>query len=195
MDLSGLPQFTVDAVQPTAGDGDTIIVGRLSPLQGVRNPGGWLYRRPGPSIVGGLSHVPTRPGEIIEFRTPDLALAPELRPGIVYPWLDGYWQAYHVDMILDGNWEGRTFVSTPARYFRLDGVTGWQPDGAPLPEGAEDLGIRDGGWDHEHCELCGTHIGAGGDHHGFEDPEEHWLCDACYYTYALPRDLAFLTEA
>jgi hypothetical protein len=40
MDLSGLPQFTVDAVQPTADDGDTIIVGRLSPLQGVRNPGG-----------------------------------------------------------------------------------------------------------------------------------------------------------
>ncbi len=195
MDLSVLPHFTVDTVQHAPGDGDRTITGRISPLHGVRNAGGWLYRRPGPSIAGWLSHVPATPREVVEFHTFDLALAPELRAGVSYPWIDEYWQAYHVDMILAGQWEERVFVSTPARYFRLNGVIGWQPDGTPLPEDAEDLGVRDGGWDHEHCALCGAHIGAAGEPHGFVDPGEHWLCDACYHTYALPRDLGFLTEA
>jgi hypothetical protein len=54
--------------------------------------------------------------------------------------------------------------------------------------------VRDGGWDHEHCELCEAHIGGSGDPHGFVDPEEHWLCRTCHERYAVPRDLSFLID-
>ena len=95
-------------------------------------------------------------------------------------------------MILAGRWEPRTFSAAPAQYFRLGGATGWQPVGEALPHGAEDLGVRDGGWDHEHCELCNAHIGGTSDPHGYVDPEEHWLCPPCYQRYAVARDLAFV---
>ena len=195
MDLSGLPQFTVDEIRHEASTADALITGRFSHLKGVRNHGGYLYRRPGPSIVGRLSCVPTEASETVEFWTSDLEFAPELQPGSVYPWIDHYWQAYHIDMILAGHWEPQTFISTPAHYFRLGGATGWQPAGDPLPEGAEDLGVREGGWDHEHCELCSARIGPAGDPSGFVDPDNHWLCTACYERYAVPRDVSFAAEA
>lgn len=145
MELTGLAQFVVDDVAPASANGDAVVVGRFSHLRGVRNDGGYLYRRPGPSIAGALVRMPATPGEAVEFRTPDLALAPEMRPGVAYPWVDRYWQVYHVDMVLAGRWKARTFAAAAAHRFRLRGIAGWQPVGAPVPEGAEDLGVREGG--------------------------------------------------
>ena len=193
MDLSGLPQFTIDAVRQDE-DG-VLLTGHFSRLRGVRNGGGWLYRTDAPAIIGGLSHVPTAPGEPVEFRSPDDDMAAELAPGESYPWIDEYWQAYHVTMILAGRWEPRRFVAEAARYFRQDGVVGWQPLGGTLPEGAKDLGVREGAWDHEHCELCNAHIGGPGNPDGYVDPDDHWLCQACYERYAVSRDLSFAAEA
>ena len=192
MDLSHLPQFTIDEVHATTDDVEGRLVGRFSHLEGVHDNRGWLYRVDRPSIIGDLGRVPVRAGEPVSFVSPDPEYCVELRPGESYPWIDGFWQAYHVSMILAGQWEPRTFVSSPARYFRLNGITGWQRDGEPLLDGAEDLGVREGGWDHEHCELCNTHIGGPGDPHGFVDREEHWLCAQCYERYARPRDLSFV---
>lgn len=93
---------------------------------------------------GVLSRLPASEGDAVEFETPDAGLAHELAPGVNYPWVDGYWQAYHVTAILAGQWEPRVFSPTAARYFRLNGVTGWQPEDVPLLQGAEDLGIREG---------------------------------------------------
>ena len=195
MDLAGLPQFTIEEIRVVTGDPEVILVGRLSHLQGVRNETAWLYRSARGSIIGTASEIPTKPDRQVEYRTSDVGLAPELRVGAVYPWIDGYWQAYQVAMILAGNWESRTFASGPARYFRRDGVTGWQPADAPLMEGAEDLGIRDAAWDHEHCELCGARIGDSASGHAFVDPEDHWLCASCYERYAVGRDVSFAAEA
>lgn len=193
MDLIGLPQFTLDACHE-AEDG-LVLTGRLSHLRGVRSERGWLYRTDRPSVVGTLSHVPSAVGEPVEFRSADDGMASELVVGETFPWVDGYWQAYHVTMILAGQWESRHFAAGRARYFRQNGVIGWQPLADALPEGAEDLGVRDGAWDHEHCELCGTHIGVPGDPHGYVDPDAHWLCRACYERYAIPRDISFAVEA
>ena len=131
----------------------------------------------------------------MEFRTSDASLAPELEASTSYPWIDGYWQAYQVAMILAGRWEQREFHAQPARYFRLAGVTGWQPADAPLIDGAEDLGIRPAAWDHEHCELCNAHIGRNGEATGYVDPDDHWLCTGCYKRYAVNHDLSFVAEA
>jgi hypothetical protein len=46
------------------------------------------------------------------------------------------------------------------------------------------------GWDHEHCELCNTHIDAGD--FGYCDSDENWLCEKCYERYVVQRDLAFV---
>ncbi len=196
MDVAGLPQFTVLEVRAPRADGDTEIVGRLSHLRGVRNDAGLLYRPGGPSIVGDLGAVPRDTAAPVVFTTPDAGLAPELTPGAVYPWLDGYWQAYHLDMILASPdcWQRRVFAASPAQYFRQAGVTGWQPVGGPLPDGAEDLGVRAGAWDHEHCELCEAHIGAGGTSEGYVDPGNRWLCPACFERYAACGDVSFAAE-
>jgi len=192
--LPDLSQFLVVEIRSPANDENTIIVGQFSHLASVRNDGGWLYRYPGPSLPGSLSRVPTALGESVEFVTPDATFAPELRPGVSYPWVDQYWQAYHIDMVQAGQWEYRKFVATPAQYYRLNGVRGWQPLGASLPPEAEDLGVRPGGWDHEHCEICRKSIGASGDSHGYVDPSEHWLCETCHQKYAAPRDISFAVE-
>ena len=196
MDLSDLPQFTVTEVRPEGPDGDTEVVGQLSHLRGVHNEGGYLYRPGGPSLVGGFTVMPVQADVQLVFRTPDASLAPELAPGVVYPWLDIYWQPYHLDMILAGSaaWERRAFVPEPAHYFRLGGVTGWQPAGEPLPEGAEDLGVRGGAWDHEHCELCRANIGAGGVGEGYVYADDYWLCLECFERYAKRRDVSFAAE-
>jgi hypothetical protein len=196
MDLSDLPQFAVTEVRPERPDGDTEVVGQLSHLRGVHNDGGYLYRPGGPSLVGGFGVTPVHADVPLVFITPDAALAPELAPGVVYPWLAIYWQPYHLDMILAGPaaWERRTFVAEPAHYFRLGGVTGWQPAGGPLPEGAEDLGVRGGAWDHEHCELCRANIGAGGAPEGYVYADDYWLCLQCFERYAMRRDVSFAAE-
>lgn len=193
MDLSGLPQFAIDARRQD--EHGVVLTGHFSHLRGVRNDGGWLYRADAPAVVGTLSCVPAAPGEPVEFRSPDDDMAVALRPGELYPWIDIYWQAYHVTMILAGRWEARRFVAEAARYFRQGGVIGWQPVGGPVPHGAEDLGMREGAWDHEHCELCNTHIGGPGDPDGYVDPDGRWLCRACYDRYAVPKDVSFVTEA
>ena len=198
MDLSGLPQFTVDEVVPAPSPAaETLVVGRLSHVRGVRDERGWLYRSGGPSVVGDLTRVPAEPGERLEFYTPDADFAPELRPGAVYPWVPGPWDPRHLDLVLagPGRWTRRAFAAVPARHFRLpDGVTGWQPLGFPLPPGAVETGVEEGGWDHEHCEICFGRIGAGGASDGYVDPGGAWLCPACYARYAVPGDISFALE-
>jgi hypothetical protein len=196
VDLSDLPQFTVTPVRPRRSDGNTEVVGQLSHLRGVHNDGGYLYRSVAPSIVGVFDAVPRQPGVPLVFITPDAHLAPELAPSIVYAWLDIYWQPYHLAMILAGpeHWQRRTFTATPAHYFRQAGVTGWQPAGGPLPEGAEDLGVRGGAWNHEHCEICRATIGANGAAEGYANAQDYWLCQSCFDQYAARRDVSFAAE-
>ena len=91
MDLSGLPQFTIEEIRHTPGDPEVVLVGRLSHLRGVRNHAAWLYRSTGPSLIGTVAQIPTLTHDSVEYRTSDTALAPELRVGAVYPWIDYYW--------------------------------------------------------------------------------------------------------
>jgi len=195
LDLTGLPQFSILEIRPPHREGEpTVLVGRLSHLEGVRDNRGSLYgSRDQYQINGSLSRIPASPDEIIEFATCDAEYEPALAPGQLFPYIDSHWQRYHGDMILAGRWEPRAFTSGPARYFRLGKAIGWQTPDAELLEGAVDLGIREGAWDHEHCALCNAHIDA--EHpRGYIDLKENWLCPSCYDRYAVPRDLSFVTE-
>lgn len=83
------------------------------------------------------------------------------------------------------NWVRMTFENQDMIAFKLEGGG---TIGRKLVEGEEIKGgnIIQGGWDHEHCELCFVTISAakGFQHDGFKDGSE-WLCQACYEKYIL----------
>jgi hypothetical protein len=196
MSLTDLPKFIVDDVRRPADEGNTIIVGRLSHLRGVRGTRGYLYRVPGPSILGDLDNMPSTSDESVQFVTADGAYAPDLRPGATYPWLDSAWEPHHLAMVLSPveRWAKRAFSPQPARYFLLDDVVAWQSPDLPLPRRATDLGVHAGDWNDAQCELCPEHLAAEKSSEGYVNPDGRWICAHCYEKFAARHDLSFALE-
>ena len=196
MSLTDLPQFTVDDVRRPDAEGNTIVVGRLSHLRGVRLTRGYLYRVPGPSILGDLDRIPASSDESLTFVTPDAGYAPDLKTGATFPWLDSSWEPHHLAMVLSPieHWTKRAFSAEPARFFLLDDVTGWQSPDLPLPRGATDLGVHAGGWDDANCELCPEHLAPEKASEGYVNPDGLWICAHCFDKFAARHDLSFALE-
>jgi len=143
-------------------------------------------------------------------------------PGVVgmsLACLSSYWQAHHVWMVLDPmwGWEKKLFQGVDAiaedhdakdisfvagREVRVwtklepaEGVKGasrhYPAEDQTLPLGTERRLVA-GGWGHEHCELCNTHVDAG--EIGYCDPGGRWMCEKCHERYVLQRDLSFVDE-
>src|SRR6266704_1509923 len=99
--LSDLPHFVID----TSRDADTPprLVGHFTALASVREGRSWLYDPEDP-LIGDLEELV--PEELVPnerravFATPDWTSRSRAQPGAALPWIDGYWQAYHVSMIL-----------------------------------------------------------------------------------------------
>jgi hypothetical protein len=134
-------------------------------------------------------------------------------------YLSPYWQAHHVWMVLDPDWgwQQRRFHGADAiaqdydagQVSLVDGreVRVWtklelakrgrgQSRHYPasdqnLPPNSEVRPVP-GGWGHEHCNFCKSHIDAG--KVGFCDPDGRWMCERCYNRYVVQRDLAFVDE-
>jgi hypothetical protein len=191
MKLRDLPQFAIQHVRDA--DTDPRLVGRFSHLDGVREGRSWLYD-PREPVIGDLEELDPGTNEAV-FWAPYWTPESVAHPGVALPWISGYWQAYHVTMILDAAnaWRRADFIASDAQYFNLDGHRGWQKVGEELMDGAVPTEVVRGGWDHEHCELCRAIIGSGGAPAGYVDPEDRWLCEGCYRRYAEPRDLSFLS--
>jgi hypothetical protein len=49
-----------------------------------------------------------------------------------------------------------------------------------------------GGWDHEHCDLCHSHIDDG--NFGYRDSDNTWLCEACHKKYVEQHNLPFVDD-
>jgi hypothetical protein len=193
MKLEDLPRFTVHEIHEPEAEGNSLILGHLSHLRGVRGAHGFLYRSHGPSIMGDLEEIPLTAGDPVRFRTTDASYAPELKPGTVYPWLDGSWKPYHVKMVLSPaeRWQRRSFSASPVRFFLRDGVTSWQEPDAQLPPGATDLGVRSGDWNRACCELCPEQLEAARSSEGFVDDEGRWICAHCFEKFAKRNDISF----
>ena len=139
--------------------------------------------------------------------------------GETLAYLSPYWQAYHVWMVLDPSWgwkknrfhgsdavaedydageisvvEGRE-VRVWTKLELVGGREGanrhYPANDQSLPPNSERRPVL-GGWGHEHCDLCKTHIEAG--EFGYSDPGGHWACEKCYERYIMRRDLAFVDE-
>jgi hypothetical protein len=139
--------------------------------------------------------------------------------GETLAYLSSYWQAYHVWMVLDPawGWERKIFQGADAVaedydageasvvegrevrvWTKLELVGGregasrhYPASDQSLPPNSERRPVP-GGWGHEHCDLCRTHIDAKG--FGYCDPAGRWMCEKCHERYVLRRDLAFVDE-
>jgi len=138
--------------------------------------------------------------------------------GQTLAYLSPYWQAYNVWMVLDPSWgwEKKRFQGLDAVaedyeaedvsivegreirvWTKLEPVDGrglsrhYPTSNQTLPPSSERR-LVPGGWGHEHCDLCKTHIEAG--EFGYCDPGERWMCEKCHERYVVQRDLAFVDE-
>ena len=187
MKLSDLPQFTTTAVHGEPGN--WVIDGVFNHLSSVREGRSWLYVSREDSLIGdldSLDHASRR----ARFTTPDLL--PTGMLGLALPWLDGWWQAYHVALMLDNThkWSRVLFEATDAVERHMPA---WR-ELSPARESAPEVSgvLVPVGWDHEHCMLCNTHIDPADP--AYVDNEENWLFVRCYKAYAEPHDLGFLTS-
>ncbi len=133
--------------------------------------------------------------------------------------LSPYWQAFHVWMVLEPRWvwerkelggsdavaedyeaEEPSFVDGREIrvWTKVEPLAGARGQTRHYPASDQTLPVRPGTrivpsmWDHEHCELCRTHIDAG--QFGYCDLSEHWLCEKCHAQYVVNNDLAFIDE-
>jgi hypothetical protein len=190
--LADLPGFRVLAIELLS---EPRLSGEFNHLRSVREGRSWLYAGNEHSLIGdlvALEHTSKQASFIAPFWEPESPI----QVGSTVPWLDGYWQAYDITMIVGANarWQRVEFAASDAQHFNLNTAHGWAKVDQELPEGAQPTHIQPAGWDHEHCELCNARIGKGGDPFGHIDSERHWLCEKCYRRYAEPRSLAFATE-
>jgi hypothetical protein len=134
-------------------------------------------------------------------------------------YLSPYWQAYHVWMVLHPAWgwvkkrfqvadavaedydtgersvvdgrDVRVWTKSELAGGREGASRHYPASDQSLPPNSERRQVP-GGWDHEHCALCKTHIDAG--EFGYCDPAGRWICEKCYEGYVIQRDLAFVDE-
>jgi hypothetical protein len=159
----------------------------------VRTGRSWLYAGDAGSLIGDLVDLDTVTGKAT-FVAPFWTRESPIQVGSLVPWIEGYWHAYHVTMILDpdAGWRRTEFAAIAAQHFRVGNTYGWAKVGQELPQGAIPTFVQERGWDHEHCELCRGKIGSGGQPRGYVDPHDRWVCESCYQKYIVTRNLEFL---
>jgi hypothetical protein len=189
VELKDLPAFHVREVRL---DGpDPRLVGHFSHLQGVCEDRSWLYAGD-LSVIGDVTELNERTLSAV-FVAPFWTHDSPVQIGSIAPWIAGCWQAYEVTMIIapDATWRRESFVASDAQHYRQGESHGWTKIGS-APTGAVLTFAEPGGWDHEECRICDSHIGRGGLPFGFVSPAEMWICNDCYERYASKRSLAFL---
>jgi hypothetical protein len=202
--LEDLPHFLVAAVQEgetyASGYTDYELSGTFDQTEGVREGRCWLLLPHKNSLIGDLKSFDPGP------RTAVYCTAEEDKPpvlGLALPYVDGYWQAYHVWMVLDADHAWSRVIFQPSDALLRRGIDehgkSWRmlrPAGlipAELAaEGWGDAELIKGAWDHEHCELCRATIDGG--KVAYTDAEDHWVCTNCFEDYVANHDLSFISD-
>jgi len=215
--IQDLPHFLVSSVKQGerhAATGRTTfkIRGTFDKSSGVREGRCWLLLPERDCLIGDLESLDPESGTgvFIYYEEPRQDLV-----GAKLPYVDGYWQAYHVWMVAEPSWAwskarlqgnqvlAEVFEAKESQTFEGQEVKTWirvkeYADGSkerlyPVLSGdpqKEMEKILASGWDHEHCELCRSSIQVGD--YGFNDLSGHWVCEGCYEKYVATHDLSFL---
>ena len=124
--------------------------------------------------------------------------AKPLRAGESLPYVDYYWSPKEVAFALESarSWKKVVFKAEDSVRYRDPQVPGWWKSHVathPVSEGASDVQIVEGGWDHEHCYFCKSKIGRAGARYGYYSKADNdWLCVSCYKKFIARHDLRFL---
>jgi hypothetical protein len=174
---------------------ETIIEGRLvgrsdhSPWA-KENAVAGLYLGGGRFIWGRFTRVDSVE-TTCEFSPDDPNDLLALRPGESYPYVDGYY-GERAELVFDSTrtWRWSLFRPTDSvRYQDSAGVWETRARG-----NTPKCCVRvPGGWDHEHCSICGMMIGAAEQHSGYVDQSGEWVCEKCYREFVGPRSIGFVT--
>jgi hypothetical protein len=115
------------------------------------------------------------------------------RPGVSYPYLEGYW-GERAALVMDRGrkWRRRPFAPTDAVTVTKGGRA-MMPKRLPAHPGGSH--VRPGGWDHEHCAICGKTIGHAGELQGYVDSTGTWVCARRHSEYVAQRSVGFIRDA
>jgi hypothetical protein len=191
--LSILPSFRLQSAKLEGSA--VLLTGLLEASERVVDGPRWLWLWTSPEIAVTATIRALDPSSgtaVLETIRDELSSVPSV--GTAFRWLHSYWQAYHVPMILRGEWRSSEFQPVDAVTWEIEGARGWSKLSEPIPDGATRTGVREHGWDHEHCEICSATIGIGGESSGYVDSEDRWLCPRCHERWAERRDLGFLVS-
>jgi hypothetical protein len=173
--------------------------GIFNHVRSVKPGSSWLYHPTDP-LIGDLLDLDEATGRAV-FEAPFWNASNPIQRGSRPQWLDGYWHAYHVTMILDpdAGWRRVRLETSDAQHFVENGQE-MSTKACSVPKGAVATRTVPGAWDHEHCILCMERVGRWGDEYGYVAggaayvDSHDWLCDHCGEKYAVPRSLAFVWD-
>ena len=108
----------------------------------------------------------------------------------------GRWQHGALQLILDRDlrFKKKYFKAVDAWSYAGDGGRVILPPEKLPPSDAKEAHLIPGGWDHEHCVLCNSHISQHYVPFGFVEKkskhgEEQWVCFECYEKNIVPHSL------
>ncbi|MCI0741531.1 MAG: hypothetical protein L0Y72_21055 [Gemmataceae bacterium] len=130
---------------------------------------------------GTLAFVPDRVDDLRYFNC-----------GRSYPRLDGYWGEL-AELVLDSSkrWKEHRFAPVDAVQFPIDGGRMLGKISGDIPA---DGTVVQGGWDHEHCEICWATISPVDDPIGMFSEPDQWVCCNCYQRFIVPQSLGFIVD-
>lgn len=219
--LEDFPRFSVEAVRRVGASGDGCTKLELDGtfdriIDDIDPHWFWLVSSQKDCLCATLQSLNKETKEAVV--TCNVVDEPRLA-GQTLAYLSPYWQAYHIWMVLDPEWGWKKKQFRGADAFaqnyqtqeiaivdgrevrvwtKLEPADGRRGASRHYPAHDQNLPPRSerwsfpGGWGHEHCDLCKSHIDAG--QFGYCDTKDHWMCENCFQRYVVPRDLAFVDD-
>ncbi|MGH9565237.1 MAG: hypothetical protein ACRD4F_19080 [Candidatus Angelobacter sp.] len=186
--LDDFPHFVVSEVVGTN------LAGHFDSVKGVAAGRCWLLLPERHALIGDMEKFDAQTNFAIFNSADDCS---HVVIGQKMPYLSGYWQAYHVWMILDDSpWDKVCFqvVDAVSESFTAEDGKSYRKlsklkIGQELPT---DALLVSGGWDHEHCELCNTHIDPAD--LAYTNADGLWVCVSCFENYVSPKNLSFVND-
>jgi hypothetical protein len=164
-----LPQFAIKSVERSEQDDNGYIAwvlrGILNRTLGIPVDRWCFLLLPGQTCLTGTFTLSDEPDDVASFAT-DAKEKPEVI-GIALAQLSSYWQPQHIWMIEDGpeSWTEQVFSASDAvedSFVEPNGQSwGRLSEASSAPSLDSSSRVVPGGWDHEHCSLCNTHIDPG----------------------------------
>jgi hypothetical protein len=216
--VADFPQFAVTLMHQGQADArgyiDFELEGKFDRII-ARNEVGWLWLLLGERDCICVQWKSRDDQTLTAVLTGSEKNVPDLVGSTLY-YLSPHWQAFNVWMVLDPQWgwqrvrfEASDALAENSESESISIVDGREVKAWTKVERADKKGhttryypVSGGtesgsrfvptGWDHEHCELCRTHINPGD--FGYRGPDDRWMCETCYIKYVEPRDLSFVDE-